>query len=31
VFVTVEPNGKSSKPSGKPFLFTYLRMTPNHP
>jgi hypothetical protein len=31
VFVTVEPNGKSSKPSGKPLLFTYLRMTPNHP
>jgi hypothetical protein len=31
VFVTVEPNGESSKPSGKPLLFTYLRMTPNHP
>jgi hypothetical protein len=31
VFVTVEANGKSSKPSGKPLLFTYLRMTPNHP
>jgi hypothetical protein len=31
VFVTVEPNGKSSKPSGKPLLFTYLHMTPNHP
>jgi hypothetical protein len=31
VFVTVEPNGKSVKPSGKPLLFTYLRMTPNHP
>jgi hypothetical protein len=31
VFVTVEPHGKSSKPSGKPLLFTYLRMTPNHP
>jgi len=31
VFVTVEPNGASAKPSGKPLLFTYLRMTPNHP
>ena len=31
VFVTVEPNGESSKPSGKPLLFTYLRLTPNHP
>jgi hypothetical protein len=31
VFVTVEPNGESAKPSGKPLLFTYLRMTPNHP
>jgi hypothetical protein len=31
VFVTVEPNGESVKPSGKPLLFTYLRMTPNHP
>ena len=31
VFVTVEPNGKSVKPSGKPLLFTYLRMAPNHP
>jgi hypothetical protein len=31
VFVTVEPNGESKKPSGKPMLFTYLRMTPNHP
>jgi hypothetical protein len=31
VFVTVEPNGKSAKPSGKPLLFTYLRMMPNHP
>lgn len=31
VFVTVEPNGKSTKPSGKPLLFTYLHMTPNHP
>ena len=31
VFVTVEPNGESSKPSGKPLLFTYLRLNPNHP
>jgi hypothetical protein len=31
VFVTVEPNRESAKPSGKPLLFTYLRMTPNHP
>jgi len=31
VFVTVEPNRETSKPSGKPLLFTYLRMTPNHP
>jgi hypothetical protein len=31
VFVTVEPNGESPKPSGKPLLFTYLRLTPNHP
>jgi hypothetical protein len=31
VFVTVEPNGKSTKPTGKPLLFTYLRMAPNHP
>jgi hypothetical protein len=31
VFVTVEPDGESSKPSGKPLLFTYLRLTPNHP
>jgi hypothetical protein len=31
VFVTVEPQGGSSKPSGKPLLFTYLRLDPNHP
>jgi hypothetical protein len=31
VFVTVEPHGESSKPTGKPLLFTYLRLTPNHP
>jgi hypothetical protein len=31
VFVTVEPEGGSTKPSGKPLLFTYLRIDPNHP
>jgi hypothetical protein len=31
VFVTVEPEGGSTKPSGKPMLFTYLRLEPNHP
>jgi hypothetical protein len=31
VFVTVEPNGGSRKPSGKPFLFAYLKVNPNHP
>jgi TolA-binding protein len=31
VFVTVEPAGGSKKPSGKPLLFTYLRLDPNHP
>ena len=31
VFVTVEPNGGSSHPSGKPLLFAYLRFQPNHP
>ena len=31
VFVTVEPRGGSEKPSGKPFLFSYLRVNPNHP
>jgi anti-sigma factor RsiW len=31
VFVTVEPEGGSSKPSGKPLLFTSLRIEPNHP
>ncbi|HEV3383778.1 MAG TPA: anti-sigma factor, partial [Gemmata sp.] len=30
VFVTVEPNGVSLKPSGQPLLFTYLRVDPNH-
>lgn len=32
VFVTVEKNGNSKKPTGKPFLYTYLRKgAPNHP
>lgn len=31
VFVTVEPNGGSHKPSTKPLLFAYLRLDPNHP
>jgi uncharacterized protein YeeX (DUF496 family) len=31
VFVTVEPNGGSSKPTGKPFLYAMLRKEANHP
>jgi Putative zinc-finger len=31
VFVTVEPNGGSARPSGKPLLFAYLKIEPNHP
>jgi hypothetical protein len=31
VFVTIEPNGGSHKPSSKPLLFAYLKVTPNHP
>ena len=31
VFVTVEPNGGSHKPSSKPLLFAYLKVDPNHP
>ena len=31
VFVTVEPNGGSNKPSGKPLLFASLKIDPNHP
>ena len=31
VFVTVEPNGGSHKPSGKSLLFAYLKADPNHP
>jgi len=31
VFVTVEPNTGSHKPSSKPLLFAYLKVNPNHP
>ncbi len=31
VFVTVEPNSQSSRPSSKSLLFAYLRIDPNHP
>ena len=31
VFVTIEPNGGSRKPSGAPLLFAYLHVDPNHP
>jgi hypothetical protein len=31
VFVTVEPNGGSEKPSGKPLLSAYLKIDANHP
>jgi anti-sigma-K factor RskA len=31
VFVTVEPEGGSNRPSGKQLLFTYLRGEANHP
>jgi len=31
VFVTVEPRGGSEKPTGKPLLFAYLKVAPNHP
>ncbi|MFP5227635.1 MAG: zf-HC2 domain-containing protein [Acidobacteriota bacterium] len=31
VFVTVEPHGGSSRPSGKPLLYAYLHIEPNHP
>jgi Anti-sigma-K factor rskA/Putative zinc-finger len=31
VFVTIEPRGGSDQPSGKPLLFAYLRVNPNHP
>jgi hypothetical protein len=31
IFVTVEPNGGSEKPTGKAFLYASLRKEPNHP
>lgn len=31
VFVTVEPNAGSGRPTGKPLLFVYLKVAPNHP
>lgn len=31
VFVTVEPPGGSSKPTGHKFLYAYLKANPNHP
>jgi DNA repair exonuclease SbcCD ATPase subunit len=31
VFITVEQNGESERPTGKPLLFTYLKVAPNHP
>ncbi|HMI50068.1 MAG TPA: hypothetical protein VK525_01055 [Candidatus Saccharimonadales bacterium] len=31
VFVTVEPNGGSHRPSGKQLLFAYLQVNSNHP
>jgi hypothetical protein len=31
VFVTVEPNGGSHKPSNKSLLFAYVKVNPNHP
>jgi len=31
VFVTVEPPGGSTKPTGKPLLRAYLQIQPNHP
>jgi hypothetical protein len=31
VFVTLEPNGGSKKPSGRQLLFAYLEPNPNHP
>jgi predicted nucleic acid-binding Zn-ribbon protein len=31
VFVTVEPKGGSTKPTGKPLLFASLHIDPNHP
>jgi hypothetical protein len=31
VFVTIEPHGGSERPTGKAFLYAYLKKEPNHP
>jgi hypothetical protein len=31
VFVTVEPQGGSTRPTGRKFLYAYLKANPNHP
>jgi hypothetical protein len=31
VFVTVEPQGGSARPTGRRFLYAYLKANPNHP
>ena len=31
LFITIEPQGGSARPSSKPLLFTYLHLDPNHP
>lgn len=31
VFVTIEPPGGSARPTGRKFLYAYLKATPNHP
>ena len=31
VFVTVEPEGGSARPTGRKFLYAYLKANPNHP
>jgi len=31
VFVTIEPSGGSSKPSGAPLMYAYLNVSANHP
>jgi hypothetical protein len=31
VFVTLEPQGGSDRPTGKPLLFAYLKAAANHP
>ena len=31
VFVTIEPQGGSARPTGRKFLYAYLKANPNHP